>query len=60
MIACECLVFLFSSRKSFILTFRVPIVLRVSLNDVDASSCRDKSVAVDPDAVVSSNPYCCL
>ena len=42
------------------LTFRVPIVLRVSLRDVEASSCRDKSVAVDPDAVVSSNPYCCL
>lgn len=42
------------------LTFRVPIVFRVSLSDVDASSCRDKSAIVDPDAVESSNPYCCL
>lgn len=42
------------------LTFRVPMVLRVSVSEVEASSCRDKSVIVDPDAVESSNPYCCL
>ena len=42
------------------LTFRVPMVLRVSVSEVEASSCRDKSVIADPDAVESSNPYCCL
>ena len=49
-------IFLNPSRR----TFLVPIVFRVSVNEVEASSWRCKSVAVDAEGAVSSNPYCCL